>query len=152
MRAHPFLKLVVVFQALMVAAAGPVVAAPPAKAPDLTPKLVEIETSQAELAAAVNRLQEQIGGLDSRVSEVQSQLAASQEAAGNDREFVKELREEVRGLYVESSSTKDMVSKVGERVDDLGGSLERFRFSAGILLAVMLGLQIIGIALAFRRA
>lgn len=122
----------------------------PAKAPDVGQKITELGQTQSALSVAVGRLQEQLQGVDARLKDLQDQGEGRQEADSADREQVKAMREEVRGLYVESSSTKEMVGKVGEQVAELSDSLERFRFAAGLLMAVLLGLQIVTLALTFR--
>lgn len=128
-------------------------AAPP-KAPEtaqLAQQLNELLDAQRRLEGEIAGLREQLQSIGPRFAELDKQLQADKEAAGADHELLKALREEVRGLYVENSSTQELVNAVGERVDALGGGLERFRFSAGVLMAVLLGLQIIGIMLAFRK-
>jgi len=52
---------------------------------------------------------------------------------------------------VMDSSTKEMVTKVGEQVEALSGQLEKFRISVGILAALVVVLQAFGIALLFIR-
>lgn len=143
--------------ALVAACVAGIAHAAPAKSPDIGQRLGDLGQAQQALAAAVDKVQGQLGDVDKRLRETQEQLQALQDGAGGDREqlrTVKEdvhgMREEVRGLYVESSSTKDMVGKVGDQVAALSASLERFRFAAGLLLAVLLGLQMVAIALAFR--
>lgn len=134
-----------------VAFAAPPKPARPSETAQLSQQLADLLEAQRRLEAEIAALREQMQSIGPRFGELDEQLRAEREAVGNDRELLKAMREEVRGLYVESSSTKELVNAAGERVDALGGSLERFRFSAGVLMAVLLGLQIIGIMLAFRK-
>jgi hypothetical protein len=58
-------------------------------------------------------------------------------------EQIKGMREEVRGLYVESSGLKGDIAQLGKQVEGLEGSLGSFRLSAGIVVAVVLLLQLL---------
>ena len=60
------------------------------------------------------------------------------------------MREEVRGLYVESSGLKGDIAQAGKQVEGLEQSLGSFRLSAGIVVAMVIVLQFVLVGLTFR--
>jgi len=63
---------------------------------------------------------------------------------------IRDMREEVKGLYFESSTVKNDIYGVGQRIEGLDQNLDAFRLSSGIVVAVVIVLQVVLIGLAFR--
>jgi len=141
------LAIAVVSTPFVVSAQG---SARAARAPEVAQRLGQIEDVQRAIDQEIGLLRAQMQGLEARLNDIQEQLKTAQEGASEDREQLKAMREEVRGLYVESSSTKELIGNLGEQVDGLGTALERFRLGAGVLLAALVVLQGIGVVLTFR--
>ncbi len=151
------------FGLVVIAAAGfrPLAAS---AAPD--PKAARAATAQLE--QGVNAIAEQQKALTASVTELRAQVSDLQRTLGELREEIhqkhdaaagvfeqeltqtKEMREEVRGLYVESSGIKGDVGQAAEKVDALDANLDSFRLSAGIIVAVVIVLQLVLMGLAFR--
>lgn len=112
-----------------------------------------LEDSQqwaSETSAAFGRLEEQLGQVQKRLADVDSEVRPLREQVHGVHETLRELREEVRGLYVESSGLKGDIAQVSDKLDGLGEELSNFRLSAGIIAALLVLLQIIGLALLLR--
>ncbi len=122
----------------------------PVRPADVGQRVAQIEELQRAIDEEIGLLRAQMQGLEARLNDIQEQMKEAEEGRTEDREQLKAMREEVRGLYVESSSTKELIGNLGEQVDSLGAALERFRLGAGILLAALIVLQGIGVALTFR--
>ena len=60
------------------------------------------------------------------------------------------MREEVRGLYVESSGLKGDIAQVSKDIQTVNENFGNFRYSVGALIAVVIVLQLIVVALALR--
>jgi len=120
------------------------------RAPDVGQRLAQVEEVQRAIDQEIGLLRAQLQGLETRLNDIQTQMKEAEEGRSEDREQLKAMREEVRGLYVESSSTKELIGNLGEQIDGLGTALERFRLGAGVLLAALVVLQGIGIVLMFR--
>jgi chromosome segregation ATPase len=106
--------------------------------------------AQRSLAASISQLRDQL-------SELQRSLNADRDEFRQNRDLVqagldqaKGMREEVRGLYVESSGLKGDIAQVGKQVEGLETSLGNFRLSTGIVVAVVIVLQIVLVGLMFR--
>ena len=145
---HPSLA---VLAGILLLAAGAMAAPPAPKGPDPTQKLAEIEQAQQAAAAQLADVQEKLKAVEARLAEAQEQLRRVQDDGAIDRDMLEKIRNENLGLYVMDSSTKEMVTKVGEQVEALSGQLEKFRISVGILAALVVVLQAFGIALLFIR-
>ena len=134
--------------ALVAGATSPLDAAP--RAPDLNQRLTQLEAAEQAAVAEVTRMTESLRELEQRLREMRDLVAEAEAGREADREELRAMREEVLGLYVEGSSTKEAVREVGDQVETLSASLERFRLAAGILVAVLVVIQTIGIALGSR--
>jgi len=139
---------------------------PPAAnaAPD--PKVARAASAQVE--QSLNVLLEQEKALAASVAELRAQIAELQRMLGEGREEtkqkqeathglldatqiqVKEMREEVRGLYVETSGLKGDVAQAAQQINSLDQNLSSFRLSAGIVVAVVIVLQLVLVGLTFR--
>ena len=136
-------------------------------APD--PKAARAATAQLEQAvSAINAIEGEHKALTASITELRSQVSDLQRALGDLREEIrqkqeaahgaidqtltqiKEMREEVRGLYVESSGIKGDVAQAVKQVDALDENLDSFRLSAGIIVAVVIVLQLVLMGLALR--
>jgi len=136
-------------------------AAPDPKAPRPAPTPSQVEQSLAAVRAAQTDLASSINDLRSQMTDLQRAITELREEARQGRESnhdilemavnqVKEMREEVRGLYVESSGIKGDVGHASKRVETLDASLGSFRLSAGIIVAVVIVLQLVLVGLTFR--
>ncbi len=108
------------------------------------------EQRSGELAATAARLDEEIGQMQKRLHELVVEVRPQREQVHALQETLRDMREEVRGLYVESSGLKGDIAQVADKLDGLAEDLTSFRLSAGIIAALIVLLQIIGIGLAVR--
>ncbi len=155
-------RLLVVTPLLLAARSPAVPAADPkieakAKAPNvaqITQTVEAVAEAQRSLAASLAQLQAQVRELQSALGELraaaQERHDALQTAVDQLLDQLKETREEVRGLYVESSGVKSDVAQVGKQVETLDQSLGGFRLSSGIVVAVLIVLQVVLVGLMFR--
>lgn len=138
-----------------------VLAAPDPKAtkPAPTPSQVEqslatLREAQAELVSSVSDMRSQMTDLQRAIAELRDEARRNRESTHDILEMavsqVKEMREEVRGLYVESSGIKGDVGHASKRIETLDASLGSFRLSAGIIVAVVIVLQLVLVGLTFR--
>ena len=129
-------------------------AAQKAARPDPTKQIEALDQSIQTLRNEVQALQEQVRELSERLLSLADEQRTEREAAGAQIETGKqtheELRELLRGLYVESSGIKADVAQAREDVQAVSNSMESFRLSSGILIAVVIVLQVILAALALR--
>jgi TolA-binding protein len=127
----------------------------------MTQTLDAVVEAQRSLAASLAQVQEQLHDLQSRLSQLQdavqqghasAQGTLDQTQANLDQlvDQLKETREEVRGLYVESSGVKSDVAQVGKQVETLDQGLGGFRLSSGVVVAVLIVLQVVLVGLMFR--
>lgn len=106
--------------------------------------------SDKAMAASVGALREDVSALQRSLTELRAELRQQQEAGQAAHEHNKEMREEVRGLYVETSGLKGDIAQVSEEVDSVQRELGNFRFSSGIVAALILVLQVVLALLALR--
>lgn len=128
--------------------ASPTGAAP--RPPDLNQRLAALEAAQQATAAEIARATESLRQMEQRLREMHDLVGEAEAGREADREELRAMREEVLGLYVDESKTMEAIGQVGDQVESLGASLERFRLAAGILVAVLVVMQTIGIALGSR--
>lgn len=102
------------------------------------------------LATAVAEMREAIGRLQQRLGDLEAEGRQEWEAQHHALEQLRELREEVRGLYVESSGLKGDIAQLSDRHETLADEFKGFRLSAGILAALLLLLQLVAVALLLR--
>jgi chromosome segregation ATPase len=122
-------------------------------APELTQTLQtlnEVVEAQRSLAADMAQLRDELRELQRGIGDLRDELRQDRDAAQGQLEQIKGMREEVRGLYVESSGLKGDIAQVGKQVDGLEASLGNFRFSTGIVAAVIIVLQVVLVGLMFR--
>lgn len=84
------------------------------------------------------------------VAQGQEEIRQHHDLLQSAMEQIKGMREEVRGLYVESSGLKGDIAQLSKQVEGVEASLGSFRLNSGILIAVVLVLQIFLAALMFR--
>jgi len=106
--------------------------------------------AQRSLAVSLSELRDEVKELQRSISEGRDEVRTNHDALQAALEQVKGMREEVRGLYVESSGLKGDIAQLGKQVDGLEGSLASFRFSAGMVVAAVIVLQIVIVGLMFR--
>ena len=145
--------------ACLALSSGPASAAPDPKAARAAASQVEqsvatIAETQKALAATLAELRTQVSDLQHLVAEVREEqkqkLEGEQGVLDQTLTQVKEMREEVRGLYVESSGIKGDIAQDAKQVETLDQSLSSFRLSAGIIVAVVIVLQLVLMGLTFR--
>ncbi len=122
----------------------------PAKAPELTQELNALTDAQRALAADLSQLRDQLNAVQRGIGEGHDEARQNRDILQTTLDQVKGMREEVRGLYVESSGLKGDIAQVGKQVEGLEGSLGGFRLNSGILIAVVLVLQLLLVGLMFR--
>lgn len=113
-------------------------------------QLAAIAEAQRSLAADIAQLRDQIDALRQAIGQGQEGMRQHHDLLQNTAEQLKEMREEVRGLYVESSGVKGDIAQLSKQFEGLDASLGRFRLNSGILIAVILVLQLFLAALMFR--
>jgi hypothetical protein len=122
-------------------------------APEVTQTLQtlnEVVEAQRSLAADMAQRRDELRELQRSIGDLRDELRQDRDAAQGQLEQIKGMREEVRGLYVESSGLKGDIAQVGKQVDGLEASLGNFRFSTGIVAAVIIVLQVVLVGLMFR--
>jgi len=127
----------------------PALAADP-KPAEVAKRLMAVEEAQRSLAVDLSQLGDQMKQLDEHLGELRQDVDKGHEAAQADRDQLKEMREEVRGLYVEISGIKGDIAQLRSELQSVNGSFGNFRFSSGALIAVLIVLQVIGVALTLR--
>ncbi len=113
-------------------------------------RLNALTEAQRRVASDLSDLREQLSTTQRSLGEGQNEVRQNGEAQQTTLDQVKGMREEVRGLYVESSGTKGDIAQLGKQVEALDGSLGNFRLSSGIVVAVIIVLQLILVGLMFR--
>lgn len=106
--------------------------------------------AQRSLAADISQLRDQLNALQQGVGEGHDEVRQNRDLLQTSLEQIKGMREEVRGLYVESSGLKGDIAQVGKQVEELDASLGNFRLSSGIVVAVVIVLQVVLVGLMFR--
>jgi chromosome segregation ATPase len=121
-----------------------------AKAPEVTQEINALIEAQRSLAADISQLRDQLNALQQGVGEGHDEVRQNRDLLQTSLEQIKDMREEVRGLYVESSGLKGDIAQVGKQVEELDASLGNFRLSSGIVVAVVIVLQVVLVGLMFR--
>jgi len=124
------------------------------KAPEVAHTLTAVLDAQHSLAVEMAQLRDQLNAVQRSLAETQDHLRQQRDALqailDQSLEQIKGMREEVRGLYVESGGLKGDIGQVGKQVDALDSSLGNFRLSAGIVVALVIVLQIVLVGLMLR--
>ena len=118
--------------------------------PQVTQTLDAILETQRNLATAITQLRDRLNDVQSSVSQVHDELRQGHDTEQTALDQLKGMREEVRGLYVESSGVKSDVAQVGKQVESLDQSLGGFRLSSGVVVAVVIVLQVVLVGLLLR--
>jgi chromosome segregation ATPase len=121
-----------------------------AKGPEVSQDLNAVIEAQRSLAADISQLRDQLNALQRGVGEGHDEVRQNRDVLQTSLEQIKGMREEVRGLYVESSGLKSDIALVGKQVEELDASLGNFRLSSGIVVAVVIVLQVVLVGLMFR--
>jgi hypothetical protein len=121
-----------------------------ARAPEVTQGINALIEAQRSLAADISQLRDQLNALQRGVGEGHDEVRQNRDVLQTSLEQIKGMREEVRGLYVESSGLKGDIAQVGKQVEELDASLGNFRLSSGIVVAVVIVLQVVLVGLMFR--
>jgi chromosome segregation ATPase len=121
-----------------------------AKAAEVSRDLNAVIEAQRSLAADISQLRDQLNAVERDVGGAHDEIRQNWDALQTTLEQIKGMREEVRGLYVESSGLKSDITQVGKQVEALDVSLGNFRLSSGIVVAVVIVLQVVLVGLMFR--
>jgi methyl-accepting chemotaxis protein len=117
---------------------------------EVTQGFASLQEAQRGLAASIGELRGQIDELRSTVGSMHEDLKQARDLVQTSIDHNKEMREEVRGLYVESSGLKGDIAQTGKAVEALQQELGSFRLSSGIIIALVIVLQLLLISLTFR--
>lgn len=109
-----------------------------------------IQEGQHALTGSVAELREQLAELRRDVGSLHDDLRQLRDLVQSGIDHNKEMREEVRGLYVESSGLKGDIAQAVKQIDTLDQEIDSFRLSSGIIMALVIVLQLAVIALTFR--
>ena len=104
-----------------------------------------------QLAEAQRGLGEQMQEVKEALDAVHGDLATQQDKQNELEQEVKAMREEVKGLYVESSSVKQQIDAVRDDVKDVDSNVSGFRGYSGFFLALMLLTLVVIFFLVLRR-
>jgi len=136
---------------------GAAAAAPDAKAEakrfnpaEVTQGLATVQEAQRGVATSLAEIRAQVGDLRRDLGALHDDLRQLRDLTQGGVDHNKDMREEVRGLYVESSGLKGDIAQTGKQVDALAQELGSFRLSSGIIIAVVIVLQLVLIGLTFR--
>jgi hypothetical protein len=116
----------------------------------LTDRLDRLATAQAEQAAADAAVRGLLEANQRAAAELLDEVRRTRAALDVQFAELKAMREEVKGLYFESSTVKNDIYDVGQRIVALDQSLGAFRLSSGIVVAVVILLQVVLVGLALR--
>jgi TolA-binding protein len=116
----------------------------------VSPDLNAVIEAQRSLAADISQLRDQLNATQQSVAEGHDEVRQNRDVLQTTLEQTKGMREEVRGLYVESNGLKSDIAQLGKQVEGLDTSLGNFRLSSGIVVAVVIVLQVVLVGLMFR--
>jgi hypothetical protein len=117
---------------------------------EITEKLNGIIEAERALAVSLTEARGEVEELGRVLQQVRDDMRQTREAFDAEVEQTKAMREEVRGLYVESSGLKGDIAQLGARVETFEESLGSFRLSSGLFVAVVIVLQVVLVGLTFR--
>jgi hypothetical protein len=104
-----------------------------------------------QLAEAQRSLSEQLEQLKERIDWLYYEVTLRRdEHTGIDQE-VKAMRDEVKGLYVESSTVKQAIDALKEDVGGVNSNVSAFRTFSGLFIALMILLLAVIFAMTIRR-
>lgn len=104
-----------------------------------------------QLAEAQRALGDQLQQIRERVDTIHDMLAAAEDARATLDEEVKAMRDEVKGLYWESSQVKQQIDALKEDLAGVNGNVSNFRTLSGFFIAVMILLLAVIFVLTIRR-
>ncbi|MBI3783202.1 MAG: hypothetical protein HY270_07360 [Deltaproteobacteria bacterium] len=142
--------------ALLCALATVAVAAPDPKTDakrlgvEVAQGLTSLQDGQRGLTTSVGELRDRLNELRRDVSALHDDVRQLRDLVQGGIDHSKEMREEVRGLYVESSGLKGDIAQAVKQIDTLDQEIDAFRLSSGIIIALVIVLQLALIALTFR--
>jgi septal ring factor EnvC (AmiA/AmiB activator) len=104
-----------------------------------------------QLAEAQRALGDQLQQLRARVDGLHDTLASAADARTTLDEEVKAMRDEVKGLYWESSQVKQQIDALKEDLAGVNGNVSNFRTFSGFFIAVMILLLAVIFVMTIRR-
>jgi chromosome segregation ATPase len=90
-----------------------------------------------QLAESQRALGEQLQQIKERVDAVHGELAARADAETAIQADLKALRDEVKGLYVESSTVKQQIDELKQDVAGVNSNVSAFRTLSGFFVGIM---------------
>lgn len=121
-----------------------------AAAPQLGEQLSALAARQESLEAGLEKLAGELGQLRETLGQLHAAMEKQRDSIAGIQQQDRDMREEVRGLYVETSGLKGDIAQVGQQVNEARQELGSFRFSSGIIAALIVVLQIVVAGLALR--
>ncbi len=110
---------------------------------ELEERLTPLVEAQRAIPPALAQIRDDIAALQRGLAGIESEARRLKEADDAAYEHNKEMREEVRGLYVETSRLKGDIAQLGDQLEGLQQDVGNFRFSFGIIAAIIVVLQLV---------
>jgi chromosome segregation ATPase len=104
-----------------------------------------------QLADAQRALGDQVQQLKDAVDGLHGDLAKGNDAQGSHDQEVKAMREEVKGLYWESSTVKQQIDALKEDISAVNSNVSNFRTFSGFFIALMILLLAVIFVMTIRR-
>lgn len=120
----------------------------PAKAQAAT---VELEAQVAGLAAEIRSAREDLAAMRLEMGGVSARLDEGNATSGAIKGISEPMREEVRGLYVETSNVRSEIARLAETYAANTEALAKSRYVLTLLLVATVALQLIILAVLMRR-
>jgi len=104
-----------------------------------------------QLADAQRALGDQMQQLRESIDALQAEVASLRDADAGTLKEIQAAREEIKGLYVESSTNKQAIEAVREDVRGVDANVLRFRTFSGFFIAAMILLLVVIFTMTVRR-
>ena len=111
----------------------------------------ELEAQVAGLAAEIRGAREDLAAMRLEMGGVSSRLDESNATGGAIKGISEPMREEVRGLYVETSNVRSEIARLAETYAANTEALAKSRYVLTLLLVATVALQLIILAVLMRR-
>lgn len=115
------------------------------------PPPVDLEPQVAALAADLHGAREDLAALRMDFGGLGSRLDEAQATSGANKGIAEPMREEVRGLYVETSNVRSEIARLAETYAANTEALAKSRYVLTLLLVATVALQLIILAVLMRR-
>jgi len=111
----------------------------------------ETEAFLRQMGDAQKWMGEEIWKIKEKVDELPTIIAASKDDQAATEEELDKLRDEVKGLYVESSTVKQAIDALKGDVGGVNSNVSSFRTFSGLFIALMILLLAVIFAMTIRR-